>query len=1451
MSIRYTHQVLLYFIFLLFVTNGVTAQVNASFTTVQTMGCSPLLVEFVDMSTGPNITYRKWEFGNGNVSIGNMINPFVIYNSSGFYDVTLTVSNGVDTSIITIPSIIHVTVPPVPFFGVNVNEGCAPLQFVTQNNSVAIDAPIVSWEWDFDDGSLLDTNQNISHTYSNSGNFHITLIVTDSLGCSASLTTAQPIKAYKPDARFSSAALRYSCSTPLPVNILNNSVGVPPISSNWTFNANNYSTTDLNTLLNQPGSYDVELAISDSFGCLDTLAVSNYINVGSTHTSMVVADSTCRNLSETFMAIGLNTSSYVWDFGDGNSKSGRIVTHAYAYPGLFSVMLVVNNSGGCNDTLIQNIRVESVMANFTSSPHFSCEAPMLVTFQDQSVGNIVSWDWAFGSNVGTPAITLGQQNPSNTIMTPGIYNDTLTVTSAFGCTNTMVKYANDSLIVTQADFAMDVEEGCAPLLVNFTNISLPASNVASVSWQFNTGTFSSGLNTQMNPSHTFNVPGIYPVKLIVTSLLGCRTEVTKIIRVGTPQNASFTLASNNVCGSELVSFFNSSTDINLINSFHWDFGDTTYSDVFQPQHLFRDTGYLDISLIVGYNGCFDTTVVDSAIFVKAPILHYDYKVNCDTPNSVTFFPTSLGGTNFTWDFGDGSPIDSTSWMVTHQFAPNDSNYNVIFSGVDTNTKCSYENNRVVRIRFLEGEMVSSDSLICNGRQVVSSTSTSVNAFGSIEWSLNGWANLFKSSDTTVFTYHRRGINTVHSIVHDVNGCADTMLLEVMVYQPMARMGANSTVGCTPLPIQFSDNSLSDTNIVSWFWDFDDGTTSTLQNPAHIFTSPLDETFNVSLLVTDTFGCKMRVKIPSFIKTKKPNAFFTVDNIEVCAQDTVSLYNVPVGDYTYIWNFGDGDTSSMYSPSHLYQAGGNYSISLLVTDKFGCSNSFSRPSVIQVHSIPDANFSANKLSTACYPASIVYTNSNSKANTVIWEWNFGDTISSVFTNGSISQHLYQSPGLYSVSLKGTTMFGCSDSMARSHYVNIQGPTAKIDMNPLYGCVNEKLEFDVTGTNAAAKIFTWDFGDGNLQTVTNPQNALTHSYSNALTYGVTLLVSDLLGECIKSDEVDINVVQVKSAFRMSKNEGCTPVKLKLTSTSIGATNQLWVIDKLSNYVGNQITVNLIDTGYQKIDLVVWNDSLTCSDTLSKWVEVFPLPIIIASPDTFVCLGEGLELFATGANTYNWSPVDYLSVPSVSNPITSTTQDIQYTVTGIDSNNCVNTSSLNIDVVAVPVVFEFPEDMSMYQGTEFRVPISTSSDVFYQWVSNGFLSCDSCAEPFIMPDVTTEYTLIYGDTFGCFVSDTSFIAEVIDFTVFIPNSFSPNNDGDNDVFIAVTDGVEGLMYMYIYDYWGNLVFENSNLYNGWDGTNNGQLFSSNSTYVYKMKFIGYSGKVAEFMGTVNLIY
>jgi len=1435
---------LLYVIMLLFTPITINAQVNANFSSVQTIGCSPLMVEFNDLSTGSNIIYRKWEFGNGNLSIGNNTHPYVIYNSSGFYSITLTVSNGIDTSTITKSNLIHVTPPPTAAISLPISNGCVPVSLSPQDNSVASATPIVAWEWDFDDGTLLDSNQNTSHTYHVKGNYSVSLKVTDSLGCSDYTTISQPFKAYKPESRFSSIGSRFSCSPPLNVNLNSQPIGTGPFSYSWTVNNQSFTSSQLTTAINQSGNYAVELVVTDSLGCKDTLNINNYLKIGTNSTSINAPDTTCRNTVENFIAVGPSNSYYIWDYGDGNTATGISTSHSYTYPGTFTITLVANNPGGCSDTVTQNIVVESVTADFTSSPHYSCQQPMTVNFQDQSTGNITKWEWNFGAQNGTSS----NQNPSHLIQHPGIYDDTLTVTTAFGCQSTAVKIANDSLIVNQANFIPSVIEGCAPLTVQFQNTTPALLSLQSVFWDFNFGAVSSTTNTQISPTHVFTTPGVYQVKLTAITYSGCQTSVIKTIRVGSPQNASFTLDTNLACGSKSILCLNNSTDTALINYYSWDFGDGTFGYQYQPQHIFKDTGYLDISLIVGYNGCYDTTSTDSAIYIKSPIIDYSYNVDCSTPNNVAFQPSTLGGTSFYWDFDDTTPIDSTSWNHTHVFPNMDGDYDVALLAKDSTTNCQYKYTKKVRIRHLQGQLSSNDSVACLNDSIVFSTTGSYNIFGSIDWSLNNLSNPISGTGTHKIKINQRGNNTVFAIIKDLNGCRDTLSKGISAYRPIAKIAVDTTIGCAPFTVQFTDSSSSDTNIVSYLWKFGDGTNSTQKNTNHIYTQSQATSYHVSLTVVDTFGCTHTVKKYDHITTTLPPAFFNASDLEVCAMEPVSFTDIPNGNYTYAWDFGDNSNSTMQTPSHIYQTDGHYTISLAVADSNGCVNTFTRPSYMTVHPIPDPQFTSDKQSTSCYPSSIIFKNTSNIATS--WEWNFGDTTGTRITSSGMAQHLYHQPGVYDITLKVTSDYGCSDSVNIGQHINIQGPTAQIDLQPSVGCLNNQFSFNVAQINPAASIFTWDFGDGTIQTLNNQTHAIYHTYNYATSYDITLLTSDSLGLCVKTEQSTVKVIEIKADFDLSHQFGCTPVNLNLTNKSAGYNHQSWALDGMLKSSSKNPNFNLIQPGIHTISLRVWNDSVSCMDSIQKQIEVFPLPQVKTYADTSICYGDSLQLTVTGANSFQWFPSTFLNVTNIAHPITSTLQNMQYVVQGTDSNNCVNTDTLDINVVTPAQILFFSSDTMIYEGQGFPLSVHADQKINYSWSSTEYLSCNDCKEPYIEPQEKSVYTLHYEDPYQCFSGDTSVTVDIIDFNVYIPNSFTPNNDGDNDVFKLASDGVDRLMYMYIYDYWGKLVYESKELDQGWDGTYNGQTLNGNTAYVYKIKVIGFSGKTAEFVGTVNLI-
>ena len=222
----------------------------------------------------------------------------------------------------------------------------------------------------------------------------------------------------------------------------------------------------------------------------------------------------------------------------------------------------------------------------------------------------------------------------------------------------------------------------------------------------------------------------------------------------------------------------------------------------------------------------------------------------------------------------------------------------------------------------------------------------------------------------------------------------------------------------------------------------------------------------------------------------------------------------------------------------------------------------------------------------------------------------------------------------------------------------------------------------------------------------------------------------------------------------------------------------------------------------------------------------------------------------DSYSWLPANNVSDSISNSPTTLINQNTQFIVFGENQNQCVDSDTIYVEVIEKPTVLQFPQDTVIPDGEELDVFIETSSDVKIEWESMGFISCDDCYDPMVIPNELTVYNLHVEDNAGCFSFDTSFTVDVEDYRVFIPNTFSPNNDGLNDVFMPVTHGVERLMYMYIYDSWGSLVYENKDLDSGWDGTINGDLVQANSLFVYKMRVVGFSGKTSEYVGEIKII-
>ena len=283
------------------------------------------------------------------------------------------------------------------------------------------------------------------------------------------------------------------------------------------------------------------------------------------------------------------------------------------------------------------------------------------------------------------------------------------------------------------------------------------------------------------------------------------------------------------------------------------------------------------------------------------------------------------------------------------------------------------------------------------------TSTGTSAAASYTWNFdngNGITTTIKNNPVSA-TYFNGQIYNVTLTIHDGAQTA-TVSKAITVYKkPALNFSASSTVGCSPLLVNFSSVvTPGDGTITGYFWDFGDGNTLSTNSGTVSNTYMFPGTYSVSLTVTNSFGCTNTLKLTDMV-TVYPALVpsFFVDSSVICnLSQPVLFHNTSsgAGSLTYAWDFGDGSTSTQTNPSHQYATKGNYDISLVVSNTYGCSSSITKKSFINA-----ANFSADFKtgSSLCTGNTILFISQSSPAPNGSPLWSFGDGGSGIgFTFG---------------------------------------------------------------------------------------------------------------------------------------------------------------------------------------------------------------------------------------------------------------------------------------------------------------------------------------------------------------------------------------------------------------------------------------------------------------------
>lgn len=1427
---------------------NLNAQVTADFSSDIQEACESSSVHFTDNSIPSSGLSYFWDFGNGHTS--TLKNPTTVYTNTGFYTVKLIVSDGVNSDTAEKVDYIKIWLPPVADFQITENiSGCVPLNTSFQNMSSEGNGIITNYEWDFGDGTT-SNEINPVHTYNFQSNYATSLTVTDEHGCVSSIVSDTIVSVFKPQASFLSDFVS-NCTSESDVTFYNNSEGIGNLSYLWDFGDDN-SSAEQNPSHHYSGNgnYSVSLTVTDSHSCKDTLIEIDYIKISGVLASFEVnKDTVCSDENVIFTNTSENAYSFVWNFGDGNFSEQKNPIHKYTEPGSYTVTLVTQHMSGCRDSVNKNIFVENIIADFELSDNYACELPAVIKYTNLSQ-NAVNYEWHFGNGE-----VSAEKNPQIVYYKQGSYSDTLIVYSPHGCRDEKIIDSSFTAIIPRAYFTpnqwsnpWDVK-GCIPLTINFKDMSNYENKYDSIKsryWIFGNGFESK----EKNPSITYEDVGQYLVKYYFETNKGCISRTYfSTVKTGTRQHADFfKKLPDTICASQQVQFFDNSQDSSLISEWYWRFGDSTYSMKKDPVHMYVDTGYMDVKLQVYYNGCGVKETKQNFIYIKGPVSKISYNTHCDAPYNVSFLSNSKDAEKVYWDFGDGSEIDSVNFNPKHIF-PDNKTFFVNLTAVNNTNGCTYNSEEKVIITDIKADIIIDTTFGCENLKVNLSSEGSQDASSFINnntnakyfWNFGDGKFEHTNYGQVSHYYQKKGIYNLKLLVKDFRGCADSIFRKIKIYKPKPDFNVQTITGCIPRNIQFDNTTVGDTIIKQWIWNFGDGQYSYEKIPSHIYDR--FGQYDVSLKAIDTLGCISDTLKINYVKVIKPIPDFDAQNRLHCFGDTVRF--IPSDTYdvaSYLWDFGDGTTSTDIFPNHFYENEGKYNVSLTLLDNNGCDSSKTVLNYVSMQNYPIPDFNSTETTANCYPMTVNFSDITQNENITDWYWNFGDGETS--SHLKFPEHIYTFPGIFDVTLNVSTVNGCSANISKSEYIDLRGPYAEISV-PDTACKHDELLF-IAENKRDIYDLQWIFGDGS----TADKDSSYHSYSTGGLKRPTLLIkSDSIGTCDILLEDSVFIPDISSDIFIPNNQfaGCNPFTVNMFNNCTDANNWLWNFDD-GTYSTNPSTMHTFtEPGIYNIKLNV-EDELGCKDSSTVQIESYSAPTIKTMNDTLICRGNEIQLNAVGAFNYEWFPKKWLNEQNVNKPFTSPDSTIVYNVIGEDINGCVNNSNVTIKVQQEPNINL--KDTAIIIGENVVLNAYSKDIKTYSWYPDYNINCTDCSEVILTPLEPTTYEVTVTDTANCFTKTFETNIDILrKYTVDVPDAFTPNGDGYNDILYVRGWGIDQLISFKIFNRYGELVFETNDKNIGWDGTYKGKK-QGTETFTYIVIVQTYDNSFLTKRGAIKLL-
>jgi gliding motility-associated-like protein len=1384
---------------------------TASFTA--TTVCQGVPTVFTNNSTtlSGSILASIWDFGDGRGS--SVLNPEHIYSSSGNFSATLTVINSSgevdDVAVL-------VTVHPAGNVGFVFNGGtqCVNNIFNFTNLSNVTYGNFVSTAWDFGDGAI-STQNNPSHAYIAHGIYDVKLVQTTNNNCTSGGTLKVEVFPL-PVTDFEGVNVCLGNS----VSFLNTTQLPAGVSTfQWSFGDGTTSILDSPLkVFATSNTFAVSLIATSEHGCV-ALKSKNIIIHPAPVINFIVADhclqSTAVFVNSTTISSGV-ISSFNWDFGNGSNSLLTNPVITYSTAGNYIVWLTAISNFGCEKSLSKNVNVYPKPAVDFTAQNECLGTTANFTNNSFIAGGALTYVWDF--NDGASSV---QTNPQHMYTLPRTFAVNLLATSTNGCTASV---SHNHIVHPKpvADFTFP--DHCQGITVQLNNKSSVVAGTLTYDWNFGDGNSS----VTKNPNYLFNRHGNFDVALVVTSDQGCQHAKNKLVVVHALPMVDF--SADNVC-DRVATQFKNNTFISTDNlSYQWDFGDAGSSQLTNPSHLYTGPGDYQVTLNSNSSfGCSSTLTKTISVYAL-PIASFSLADVCAGAPVVTQNTSSItnGVISFQWDFGDGN--SSTASSPTNNYSEY-GNYDVKLNLVSDHG-CIASTHRAVRVH----PMPIADfnfSNVCVGTSV-NLVNNSFIGQGSLAYQWNFADGTTSTSATPVKTYSDFGDYDINLTLSSSFGCVTSLTKRVSIY-PIPAADFAIADHCLNTDAVFSNSSSIAQGTLSFEWDFGNGIISTDQNPVMRFDRP--GKYPITLSTSSSQQCKSFKRRYIYVNAL-PSVDFSAKN--VCEGDLVSFVNISsVGEGELIssWNFGDGTTSFLKSPEHLYDTHQTYSVDLTVTSSVGnCAASISRQ--IIVNEKPAAAFLATN---ECLGVPTKFTNQTLFSNNGIdYYWSFGNSISSQQKDPVMQ---YTTVQTFSVHLSAVSANGCADSFAANVTVF---PNPVLNFQVENACDDTPLKFrNFSSINSGAVTYDWNFGDASNSLLFEP----IHEYRTDGTYNVELTATSDKG-CKIVDKKNIIIYPLpESSF--NAQAVCAGEKTQFLNTSVMTSgfikSILWDFGDGTNSIVSNPSKVFSNSGTYHTTLTSTSDK-GCQSSFVRPVQVYVLPVANFSVKD-VCLNEEVTFSNTssiseGYINYSWDFGD----GDFSN---ATTPSHLY------RNSSVHVVSLFVksnqgckDSVARPVIIYAPptvnagEDQTISQG--YSALLQANGATNYSWSPIIGLDNSTISNPMARPLETTQYTVTATDSRGCVGSDEIVLTVSEEFKISASNVLTPDGNGMNDTWKIENVETFGDVFVRVFDRWGNLVYEKEAYQNDWRGESQKDILPD-GTYYYYITF-GSSDKI--YKGSLTLL-